>query len=172
MSGQRVSSVEGLRRTRVLLGRVLGWAAGLAAFLITTLLLGLVLGRALDLNIVWIPETTRILLVWGVALGAVSACCSREHFRLEMFGASDENRPTFLDLIRTAVAIALFGYVAIGGLPTIASAAMQAFASVPLSYSVMRTAVVGGVGLMAAVEALILAEQLLLYRRRPLPGVA
>jgi hypothetical protein len=49
---------------------------------------------------------------------------------------------------------------------------MQAFASVPLSYSVMRTAVVGGVGLMAAVEALILAEQLLLYRRRPLPGVA
>ncbi len=148
-----------------------GWGAGLAAFLITALLLGLVLGRALDLNIVWIPETTRILLVWGVALGAVSASCSREHFQLEMFGAPDPDRPSFLDLIRTLAAIALFGYVAIGGLPTIASAAMQAFASVPLSYSVMRTAVVGGIGLMAVIECLILAEQLRLFRRSlPMAG--
>jgi TRAP-type C4-dicarboxylate transport system permease small subunit len=70
---EAVSFVIRLRRTRSLMGRVFGWAAGLAAFLITALLLGLVVGRALGLNIVWIPEATRIMLVWGVALGAVSA---------------------------------------------------------------------------------------------------
>lgn len=170
--GGSVAWVRGLRRSRALIGRVFGWAAGLAALLITALLLSLVLGRALGLNIVWISETTRILLVWGVALGAVSASCTREHFRLEMFGSGHEDQPTFLDLIRTMVALALFAYVTIGGLPTIASAAMQAFASVPLSYSVMRTAVVGGIGLMAAVEFLILCEQLLLFNRRPPAGGA
>ena len=51
-------------------------------------------------------------------------------------------------------------------------AAMQAFASVPLSYSVMRAAVVGGVGVMAVVECLILIEQLILYKRRTLAGAA
>lgn len=166
------SLVNRLRTLRAVAGRVFGWAAGLAAFLITALLLGLVLGRALDLNIVWIPETTRILLVWGVALGAVSASCSREHFRLELLGSGDPDRPTLFDLIRTAVALALFAYVTVGGIPTIAGAAMQAFASVPLSYSVMRAAVVGGVGVMAVVECLILIEQLILYKRRTLAGAA
>lgn len=158
--------VERLRRLRARGGQVFGLGAGLAAFLITTLLLGLVIGRALGLNIVWIPEATRIVLIWGVALGAVSASCSREHFKLEIFGGGDQNRPTLLDLLRSAVAILLFAYVTVGGLPTIASAAMQAFASLPLSYSVMRLAVVGSVGLMGVVECLILAEQLLLVRRR------
>jgi hypothetical protein len=60
----------------------------------------------------------------------------------------------------------------VGGIPTIASAAMQAFASVPLSYSVMRAAIVWGIGLMAAVECLILIEQLVLYVRRRFAGVA
>lgn len=160
------ASVERLRRLRALVGHVFGLGAGLAAFLITTLLLGLVIGRAVGLNIVWIPEATRIVLIWGVALGAVSASCGREHFRLEMFGAGDEGRPTLFDLLRSAVAILLFAYVTVGGLPTIASAAMQAFASLPLSYSVMRLAVVGCVGLMCLIEVLILAEQLLLVRRR------
>jgi TRAP-type C4-dicarboxylate transport system permease small subunit len=131
-----------------------------------------VVGRALGLNIVWIPEATRIMLVWGVALGAVSASCSREHFKLELLGSGDPDRPTLFDLIRTSIALALFAYVAIGGWPTIAGAAMQAFASVPLSYSVMRTAVVGGVGLMAVVELLILAEQWALYGRRTPVGDA
>lgn len=167
------ASVERLRRLRARFGQVFGLGAGLAAFLITTLLLGLVIGRALGLNIVWIPEATRIVLIWGVALGAVSASCSREHFKLEMFGAGDENRPTLLDLLRTSVAILLFAYVTVGGLPTIASAAMQAFASLPLSYSVMRLAVVGCVGLMGLIECLILAEQLLLVRgRRAVAGDA
>jgi TRAP-type C4-dicarboxylate transport system permease small subunit len=166
------SFVNRLRALRAAVGRVFGWAAGLAAFLITTLLLGLVLGRALGLNIVWIPETTRIMLVWGVALGAVSASCSREHFRLELLGSGDPDRPTVFDLVRTSLALALFAYVTVGGIPTIASAAMQAFASVPLSYSVMRAAIVWGIGLMAAVECLILIEQLVLYVRRRFAGVA
>lgn len=167
-----VSFVMRLRGARGLTGRLFGWAAGLAAFLITALLLGLVLGRALGLNIVWIPEVTRIMLVWGVMLGAVSASCSREHFKLELLGPGDPDRPTLFDLLRTSVALALFAYVAIGGWPTIAGAAMQAFASVPLSYSVMRTAVVGGVGLMAAVEFVIFLEQLTLYGRRTPVGEA
>ncbi len=89
-----------------------------------------------------------------------------------MLGSGDPDRPTLFDLIRTSIALALFAYVAIGGWPTIAGAAMQAFASVPLSYSVMRTAVVGGVGLMAVVELLILAEQWALYGRRTPVGDA
>jgi TRAP-type C4-dicarboxylate transport system permease small subunit len=160
------AAVRQLRALRALAGYVFGLGAGLAAFLITTLLLGLVIGRALGLNIVWIPEATRIVLIWGVALGAISASCSREHFRLEMFGSSNENRPGIFDILRTSAAILLFGYVALGGLPTIASAAMQAFAAIPLSYSVMRFAVVAGIGTMALVECLILAEQLLLFGRR------
>ena len=166
------AAVRRLRGLRALLGHVFGLGAGLAAFLITTLLLGLVIGRALGLNIVWIPEATRIVLIWGVALGAISASCSREHFRLEMFGAGDENRPTLFDIVRTAVAVLLFGYVALGGYPTIASTAMQVFASIPLSYSVMRFAVVAGIGAMAVVECLILAEQLVLLRRRFTPAGA
>jgi TRAP-type C4-dicarboxylate transport system permease small subunit len=170
--GAADSFVSRLRQLRATTGRLFGWAAGLAAFLITALLLGLVLGRALDLNIVWIPEATRIILIWGVALGAVSASCSQEHFKLELFGSVDPDRPTLFDLIRTTVALALFAYVAIGGWPTIAGAAMQAFASVPFSYSVMRTAIVGGVGLMAVVELLILVEQLTLYTRQKTVGEA
>jgi TRAP-type C4-dicarboxylate transport system permease small subunit len=157
--------VRALRSLRGWIGRLTGWGAGMAAFLITTLLLGLVAGRAFQLNIVWIPETTRIVLIWGVALGAVSASCGREHFKLELFGAGDENRPTAFDILRTGVALALFVYVAIGGYPTIASTAMQSFASIPLSYSVMRMAVVGGVAMMAVVELLILLEQVTLFGR-------
>lgn len=167
-----VSFVNRLRSVRIAAGHVFGVAAGVAAFLITALLCGLVAGRALGLNIVWIPEVTRIVLVWGVALGAVSASCSREHFRLEILGPGRPDRPSIMDLIRTSVAVALFAYVAIGGLPTIASAAMQAFASVPLSYSVMRTAIVGGIGLMAAIECLILAEELILFKHRAVTGDA
>lgn len=160
--------VLALRRLREGLGHLTGACAGVAAFLITTLLLGLVIGRIFQLNIVWIPEATRIVLIWGVALGAVSASCSREHFKLEMFGTGDENTPTLLDFVRSAVAFILFTYVVVGGLPTIASTAMQSFASLPLSYSVMRTAVVTGVGMMAFVELCILAEQLVLFSQRNL----
>jgi TRAP-type C4-dicarboxylate transport system permease small subunit len=168
--GRSPPSVIALRGLRSLIGRVTGAGAGLAAFLITTLLLGLVIGRAFQLNIVWIPEATRIVLIWGVALGAISASCSREHFKLEMFGVADENRPTTFDLLRTIAAIGLFAFVAIGGYPTIASTAMQAFASLPLSYSVMRMAVVGGIAMMAVVEMLILLEQVILLAGRTEPG--
>ena len=158
--------VTTLRNLRAGIGHVTGACAGLAAFFITALLLGLVIGRAFHLNIVWVPEATRIVLIWGVALGAVSASCGREHFKLEMFGTGDESRPTVLDLVRTTVALILFTYVMVGGFPTIASTAMQAFASLPVSYSVMRTAVVAGIGMMAFVELCILVEQCLFLTQR------
>ncbi|MCA3703403.1 MAG: hypothetical protein INF12_10275, partial [Methylobacterium sp.] len=57
--------VTTLRNLRAGIGLVTGACAGLAAFLITALLLGLVIGRAFHLNIVWVPEATRIVLIWG-----------------------------------------------------------------------------------------------------------
>ena len=161
-------SVQVLRAWRARMGKVAGFAAGAAAFLITSLLVGLVAGRALGLNIVWIPEATRVAFIWGVALGALAVSCGREHFKVEIFGREDPDRPGLFALVRTACAVLLFGYVAIGGYPTIAGAAMQAFAALPFSYSLMRSAVILCLAGMCLAEVLIFIEQaLLLARRRP-----
>ena len=158
-------SVQTLRAIREGAGKVSAIGAGAAAFTITALLVGLVLGRTMELNIVWIPEATRIVFIWGVALGALSVSCGREHFKVEIFGKEDENAPGLFAAVRTALAVVLFSYAAIGGFPTIASASMQAFASLPFSYSLMRTAVITCLGGMAFVELLILVEQLTLLGR-------
>lgn len=147
-------------------GRVLGVAAGVAALVIATLLVGLVAGRALQLNIVWIPEATRIVFIWGVALGCLAVSCGREHFKVEIFGKEDEDAPGIFAVVRTLLAVALFAYIATGGWPTIASASMQAFASLPFSYSLMRSAVVACLAGMCAVEVLVLAEQVQLMAAR------
>ncbi len=160
------SGVRTLRAVRAGAGRVLGIAAGVAALAIATLLVGLVAGRAMQLNIVWIPEATRIVFIWGVALGCLAVSCGREHFKVEIFGKEDVDAPGVFAVLRTVLAVLLFGYVAVGGWPTIASASMQAFASLPFSYSLMRTAVVSCLAGMCVVEVLVLLEQVQLLAAR------
>ena len=158
-----------LRALRAGLGMGASVAAGLAALAIAALLVGLVAGRALGLNIVWIPEATRIVFIWGVALGALAVSCGREHFKVEIFGREDPDRPGLFALARTCLAVALLAYVAVGGYPTIQAAAMQAFAALPFSYSLMRSAVILGLAGMCLAEVLVLAEQAWLIAARP-PG--
>ena len=60
--------VSSLRTIRAQGGKLFGLLAGIASLIITLLLIGLVIGRILGLNIVFIPETTRIVFIWGVAM--------------------------------------------------------------------------------------------------------
>jgi len=53
-------------------------------------------------------------------------------------------------------------YVLVGGYPTIAGAAMQQFASLPFSYSLMRTAIITCVGGMLITEIIFLIEQVII----------
>ena len=154
--------VSSLRTIRAQGGKLFGLLAGIASLIITLLLIGLVIGRILGLNIVFIPETTRIVFIWGVAMGTVSVSCFREHFQVELFGREDINSATYFSIFRTIVAISVLAYVLVGGYPTIAGAAMQQFASLPFSYSLMRTAVITCVGGMLITEIIFLIEQVII----------
>lgn len=152
--------VSALRTIRAQGGKLFGLLAGIASLIVTLLLISLVIGRMLGLNIVFIPEATRIVFIWGVAMGTISVSCFREHFQVELFGREDINSATYFSIFRTIVAISVLAYVLIGGYPTIAGAAMQQFASLPFSYSLMRTAVITCVGGMLVTEIIFLIEQI------------
>ncbi|MFM9993939.1 MAG: hypothetical protein ACKVOY_21185 [Burkholderiaceae bacterium] len=151
-----------MRTIRAQGGKLFGFLAGIASLIITLLLISLVIGRILGLNIVFIPEATRIVFIWGVAMGTISVSCFREHFQVELFGREDINSATYFSIFRTIVAISVLAYVLVGGYPTIAGAAMQQFASLPFSYSLMRTAVITCVGGMLITELIFLIEQVLI----------
>ena len=146
--------ISSLRTIRAQGGKLFGLLAGIASLIITLLLISLVIGRILGLNIVFIPEATRIVFIWGVAMGTISVSCLREHFQVELFGREDINSATYFSIFRTIVAISVLAYVLIGGYPTIAGAAM------PFSYSLMRTAVITCVGGMLVTEIIFLIEQI------------
>lgn len=152
--------ISSLRTIRAQGGKLFGLLAGIASLIVTLLLISLVIGRILGLNIVFIPEATRIVFIWGVAMGTISVSCLREHFQVELFGREDINFATYFSIFRTIVAISVLAYVLIGGYPTIAGAAMQQFASLPFSYSLMRTAVITCVGGMLVTEIIFLIEQI------------
>lgn len=152
--------VSSLRTIREQGGKLFGLLAGIASLIITLLLISLVIGRILGLNIVFIPETTRIVFIWGVAIGTLSVSCLREHFQVELFGREDVNSATYFSIFRTIVAISVLAYVLVGGYPTIAGAAMQQFASLPFSYSLMRTAVITCIAGMLVTEVIFLIEQI------------
>ena len=154
--------VSSLRTIRAQGGKLFGFLAGLASLIITLLLISLVIGRMLGLNIVFIPEATRIVFIWGVAVGTISVSCFREHFQVELFGREDINSATYFSIFRSIVAISILVYVLVGGYPTIAGAAMQQFASLPFSYSLMRTAVITCVGGMLVAEIIFLIEQVII----------
>ena len=76
--------VSALRTIRAQGGKLFGLLAGIASLIVTLLLISLVIGRMLGLNIVFIPEATRIVFIWGVAMGTISVSCLREHFQVEL----------------------------------------------------------------------------------------
>lgn len=152
--------MTGLRR------RLAGLVLGLAALLGTAVLLvlaGNVVARMAGLNLVWVGETSRVLFVWGVAVGMIAVSLTGQHFRVDLFGRDPvgEHEPSGpWEIVLQIGAVAVLAYVAVHAAPTIARAALQPMSSIPLTFGVMRTALVVGLTGMCLAHLWRIAELL------------
>lgn len=119
--------------------------AGLFGTAILLLLCFNVAARSSGFNIVWVSETSRVLFVWGAAVGMVSVSLAGTHFRVDLSGALRENADddnSVWELILQLAAGAVLAFIAWYAAPTIARAATQQMSSIPLSYGSLRAALV------------------------------
>lgn len=119
--------------------------AGVFGAAILLLLSFNVLARTSGFNIIWVSEASRVLFVWGTAIGMVSVSLAGEHFRVDLIGnslvpADKDNR--VWELVLQLSASAVLAYIAWYAAPTIARAATQALSSIPLTYGSFRAALV------------------------------
>ncbi|MEQ8967288.1 MAG: TRAP transporter small permease subunit [Azospirillaceae bacterium] len=164
--------LERLRTARRAIAALVAAIAGLLGLGLLLLLGFNVLARMIDVNIIWVSETARLLFVWGVALGAIAVSLSDLHFRvdLRLAGRDDPLAPGWWDAVLQVMAIAALGFVLIHAAPTIAKAGMQMFASLPLDYGVMRLAIVVGLAGMLGAHVWRLVEILVsLWRPSSFP---
>jgi TRAP-type C4-dicarboxylate transport system permease small subunit len=166
--------VATLQRARRHAGTAMARAAG-AAGLVLLSLLGLNVGsRLFDLNLAWIAETARIVFMWGMGFGMIAVSLFGLHFRVDLANLSAEQNAEPTDLWEIAVqmlACAVLAYVLYFAIPSIARAATQVFASVPLSYGTMRLALVVGIGGMLVAHLWRVLE-IVLTHVRPAPANA
>ncbi len=153
-----LATSNGLRRRAAALAAAISGLFGLG-------LLGLlgfnVAARIVDINLPWMAETTRIVFIWGIAVGMIAVSLSGLHFRVDIFNlkAADDSEPTGVwELVLQAIACATLAYILYFAIPSIARAGNQMFASVPLTYGTMRLALTVGVGGMLAAHVWRLAE--------------
>ena len=119
--------------------------AGLFGATILLLLTGNVAVRIFGLNIVWVSELSRVLFVWGVAFGMTAVSLSGRHFRVDLLSATDTSERElegWWEIVLQLGACAVLVYIAYYAWPTIARAAEQPMASIPLSYGTFRGALV------------------------------
>lgn len=128
-----------------MLATLLMQVAGVAGGALLTLLVANVVARVAGLNLTWVSETSRVLFVWGTAVGMISVSLSGQHFRVDFTnkGSMDEEAgPGLWELIIQTTICAVLAYISWFAFPTIERAAAQPMASIPLTYGTLRTALV------------------------------
>lgn len=146
-----------------------GWLAGVAGLILLTLLGLNVVTRLFEINLVWIAETSRVVFLWGVAFGMIAVSLGGLHFRVNLFNlaATQNAEPTDLwEIVTQLLACAVLAYILYFAVPSIARAATQAFASIPLTYGTMRLAFTVGVAGMLVAHVWRVLELLLMRLSR------
>jgi TRAP-type C4-dicarboxylate transport system permease small subunit len=109
-----------------------------------------------------------------MGFGMIAVSLFGLHFRVDLANLSAEQNAEPTDLWEIAVqmlACAVLAYVLYFAIPSIARAATQVFASVPLSYGTMRLALVVGIGGMLVAHLWRVLE-IVLTHVRPAPANA
>ncbi|MCL4189059.1 MAG: TRAP transporter small permease [Rhodobacteraceae bacterium] len=133
-----------IRGRRRLAGLCMGVAGALGAAILLLLTVN-VAARAAGMNLVWVSETSRVLFVWGVAVGMIAVSLTGQHFRVDLFGHDPvgEAEPAGRwEIILQLGAAAVMAYIALSAAPTIARAATQQMSAIPLTYGNLRAALV------------------------------
>ncbi|OAN81972.1 hypothetical protein A8B78_00280 [Jannaschia sp. EhC01] len=133
----------GILRRRIATLCTLG--AGLAGGALILLLVGNVVARAAGLNPPWVSETSRVLFVWGSAVGMIAVSLAGQHFRVDLTNAvqSDhESPPGPWELVLQVGICVVLTYIVWAAVPSVARAATQPMASIPLTYGSLRIALV------------------------------
>lgn len=163
--------VDFLQRARFQAAILMTWVSGFAGAVLLALLSLNVVTRVFNINLIWIAETSRIVFVWGMALGTIAVALRGLHFRVDIFNlaAVDGSEPVDLGEIAIQIlACAVLSYILYFAIPSIARASTQVFAAVPLTYGTMRLALSVGLGGMLVAHLWRLSE-LLLMRAIPPP---
>jgi TRAP-type C4-dicarboxylate transport system permease small subunit len=140
-----VSLLERMNASRRRLATLCTRSAGLAGAALLLLLAGNVLARAAGLNPVWVSETSRVLFVWGSAVGMIAVSLAGQHFRVDLTNtvqSEKESPPGPWELVLQVGICAVLAYIAWAAAPSIARAATQPMASIPLTYGSLRIALV------------------------------
>jgi TRAP-type C4-dicarboxylate transport system permease small subunit len=119
--------------------------AGLAGGALILLLVGNVAARAAGLNPIWVSETSRVLFVWGSAVGMIAVSLAGQHFRVDLTSATQsdhESPPGPWELVLQVGICAVLAYIAWAAVPSIARASTQSMSSIPLTYGSLRIALV------------------------------
>jgi len=119
--------------------------AGLAGGALILLLMGSVVARAIGMNPVWVSETSRVLFVWGSAAGMIAVSLAGQHFRVDLTNtvqSDGESQPGPWELVLQVGICVVLAYIAWAAIPSIARAATQPMASIPLTYGSLRIALV------------------------------
>lgn len=121
------------------------FGAGLAGGALILLLVGNVAARTAGLNPPWVSETSRVLFVWGSAVGMIAVSLAGQHFRVDLSNAAQsdhESPPGPWELVLQVAICMVLAYIAAAAVPSISRAATQQMSSIPITYGSLRTALV------------------------------
>ena len=119
--------------------------AGLAGGALILLLVGNVVARAAGLNPPWVSETSRVLFVWGSAVGMIAVSLAGQHFRVDLSNAvqnDHESPPGPWELVLQIGICLILGYILYAAVPSIARASTQPMSSIPLTFGALRIALI------------------------------